>query len=144
MVEEGPAFGAVAGLLDHLAFGGGEGWFAGFDSTGGKLDEELAGGVTVLALEDDVGVGGISRFVDCEDDDGAVVTDDVANVGVAAGFFDFVGEDGEDFTFVGKFGGDELCFGGYGGGSFDVTASGGLEPGPGGPWDLLVSLFWQT
>ncbi len=56
--EEGPAFGAVAGLFDHLALGGGEGGFAGLDAAGGELDEELAGGVAVLALEDDVGVGG--------------------------------------------------------------------------------------
>ncbi len=60
--EEGPAFGAVAGLFDHLALGGGEGGFAGFDAAGGKLDEELAGGVAVLALEDDVGVGGVAAI----------------------------------------------------------------------------------
>ncbi len=57
--EEGPAFGAVAGLFDHLALGGGEGGFSGFDAAGGKLEEELAGGVAVLALEDDVGVVGV-------------------------------------------------------------------------------------
>ncbi len=50
---------------------------------------------------------GLLRFVDGEDDDGAVVADDVADVGVAAGLFDLVGEDGEDFAFVGEFGGDE-------------------------------------
>ena len=101
------------------------GGFAGFDAAGGKFDEELAGGVAVLALEDDVGVGGIAGFVDGEDDDGTVVTNDVADVDVAAGLFDLVGEDGEDFTFVGEFGGDELGFaerlflcGGFGGGGF--------------------------
>ena len=51
---------------------------------------------------------GFLRLVDGEDDDGAVVADDVANVDVAAGLFHLVGEDGEDFTFVGEFGGDEL------------------------------------
>ena len=30
--EEGPAFGAVAGLFDELALGGGEGGFVGLDS----------------------------------------------------------------------------------------------------------------
>ena len=57
--QQGPAFGAVAGLFDHLALGGGEGGFVGFDAAGGKFDEELAGGVAVLALEDDVGVIGV-------------------------------------------------------------------------------------
>ena len=59
--EEGPAFGAVAGLFDHLALGGGEGGFAGLDAAGGEFEEELAGGVAVLADEDDVGVGGVAR-----------------------------------------------------------------------------------
>ncbi len=58
LCQQCPAFGAVAGLLDHLALGGGEGGLAGFDTAGGEFDEELAGGVAVLALEDDVGVGG--------------------------------------------------------------------------------------
>ncbi len=100
--EEGPAFGAVAGLFDHLAFGGGERSFAGFDAAGGEFDEDLAGGVSVLALEDDVGIFGVLRFVDGEDDDGAVVADDVADVDVAAGLLDFVREDGEDFALVGE------------------------------------------
>ena len=109
--EERPAFGAVAGLFDHLALGGGEGGFAGFDAAGGKLDEELAGGVAVLTLEDDVGIFRVFGLVDGQDNDGAVVTDDVANVGVAAGLEDLIGEDGEDFALVGELGGDEFCFG---------------------------------
>ena len=60
--EEGPLFCAVAGLFDHLALGGGEGGFAGFDAAGGELEEELAGGVAVLALEDDDGVFGVAGF----------------------------------------------------------------------------------
>ncbi|WP_433963800.1 hypothetical protein [Tunturiibacter gelidiferens] len=39
------------------------------------------------------------------------MTDDIAGVDEAAGFFDLVGEDGEDFAIVGEFGGDELWFG---------------------------------
>ena len=31
------------------------------------------------------------------------MADDVAGVDVAAGFFDFVGDDGEDFALVGEF-----------------------------------------
>jgi hypothetical protein len=65
--EERPAFGAIAGLFDQLAFGGGESGFFGLDAAGGKLDEELAGGVAVLALEDDVGVAWFFGLVDGED-----------------------------------------------------------------------------
>ena len=66
--------------------------------------------MAVLALEDDVGIVGVAGFVDGEDDDGTVVTNDVANVDVAARFFHCVSEDGEDFTFVGEFGGDKPGF----------------------------------
>ncbi len=112
--KEGPAFSAISGLFDHLALGGGEGCFAGLDASGGEFEEKLAGGVAVLALDDDVGVGGIFGFVDGEDDDGAVVADDVADVDGAAGLLDGVGEDGEDFAFVGEFGRDEARPGGGG------------------------------
>jgi len=110
LCQQRPAFGAVAGLLDHLAFGGGEGGFAGFDAASGEFDEELARCVAILALEDDVGIGGVVGFVDGEDDDGAIVTDDVAGVEMAAGLFDLVGVDVEDFAFVGEPGGDEAGF----------------------------------
>ena len=53
------------------------------------------------------GSAGILRLVDGEDDDGTVMADDVAGVDVAAGLFDFVGNDGEDLAFVGELGGDE-------------------------------------
>jgi hypothetical protein len=109
--EEGPAFGAVAGLFDHLAFGGGEGGFVGVDASGWELDEELAGGVAVLTDKDDLGVGGVPGLVDGEDDDGAVVADDVAGIDEAAGLFDLVGEDGEDFALVGEFRRDEFGLG---------------------------------
>lgn len=115
--EEGPFFGAVSGLFDHLAAGGGEGGFAGFDTSGGEFDEVLSGGVAVLTFEDDDGVGGIAGlggFVYGEDDDGAVVADDVAGVAVAVGLDNLVGEDGKDLALVGEFGGEELGFGGGG------------------------------
>ena len=110
LCQQRPAFGPVAGLFDHLAFGGGEGRFAGFDAASGEFKEELAGGVAILALEDDVGVVGVAGLVDGEDDDGAIVTDDVAGVEMAAGLFDLVGVDVEDFAFVGEPGGDEAGF----------------------------------
>ncbi len=114
--HEGPSLGAESGLFDHLALGGGEGGFVGLDATGGEFQEELAGSVAVLAFEDDVGVFGVFGFVDGEDDDGAVVADDVAGVDGAAGFLDLVGEDGEDLTLVGEFGGEEAgLLGGLGG-----------------------------
>ena len=106
--EEGPAFGAVAGLFDHLAFGSSEWGFVGVDAAGGEFEEELVGGVAKLPDEDDVGVGGVRGLIDGQDDDGAAVADDVAGVDETAGLLDLVGEDGEDFTFVGEFGGDDL------------------------------------
>lgn len=67
--EQRPSPGTVAGLFNHLAFGRGESGFPGFDATGGEFQQELAGGVTVLALKDDVGVRGIPGFIDGKDDD---------------------------------------------------------------------------
>src|ERR1700723_1766418 len=54
--QQRPAFGAVAGLFDHLAFGGGERRFAGIDAAGWKLVEKLSCGMAGLPLHDDVGV----------------------------------------------------------------------------------------
>src|ERR1700712_4689353 len=51
--EEGPAFGTVAGLFNHFAFGGGERGFTGLNATGGEFEKKLAGGVAVLTLQDD-------------------------------------------------------------------------------------------
>lgn len=115
--EKGPLFSAVASLFDHFALGGGEGGFAGFYAAGGEFEEELAGGVAILALEDDFGVGGIFGLVNGEDDDGTVVADDVAGIDTAAGFFYGIGEDGEDFAFIVEFRRDKtgfLCAGGEG------------------------------
>ena len=56
LCQQGPAFGAVAGLFDELAFRGGESGFVGFDAAGGKFDQREACGVAILTLEDDVGV----------------------------------------------------------------------------------------
>ncbi len=72
------------------------------------------------------GSAGVAGLVDGEDDDGAVVTDDVAGVEVAAGLFDLVGEDGEDSAFVGELGGDEAGFFGDGWGFFDGAGGGEL------------------
>ena len=108
----GPFFGAVAGLFDELAFGGGDELFAGFDAASGEFEEELTGGVAVLADEQDAGVGGVGFGVDGEDDDGVVVADDVAFGADAAGFDDFVGGDVEDFAFVDGFGGEGAGFAG--------------------------------
>jgi hypothetical protein len=125
--EWGPAFGAVAGLFDHLAAGGGKGGFTGFDAAGGELEEELAGGVAVLALEDDDGIGLVGAgVVDGKDDDGAVVANDVAGIFVAGGLDDGVGEDGEDLAFIGEFRGDEAGLFGSGR-RFDQFEGGGGE-----------------
>ena len=78
--QQSPAFGAIAGLFDQLALGRGERSFVGFDAAGRKFDKEAAGGVAVLALEDDLGIVRVLRLIDGEDDDGAVVANDVAGV----------------------------------------------------------------
>ena len=120
--EDGPALGADAGLFDHLAFGCGERAFVGLDAAGGEFEQELAGGVAVLADEDDGGVFGagaelaILGCVDRQDDDGAVVADDIffASFGVA-GLDEGIGVDGEDMALVGQFGADQLGFSGFAG-----------------------------
>ena len=81
--EAGPFAGAEAGLFDKLALGGGEWGFAGLDAAGGEFEEELAGGVAVLALDEDGGVACGLGGVNGEDDDGAVVLNDVACAGDA-------------------------------------------------------------
>ena len=101
--EQGPALGAIAGLFDHLALGGCERGFAGFDASGGQLNEELAGGMAVLSLEDNVRIFGVFGLVDREYDHRAVVADDIAGVDIAAGLENFIGEDGEDFALVREF-----------------------------------------
>ena len=58
------------------------------------------------------GSAGLCDVVDGEDDDGAVVADDVARGGDAAGLDDFVGGDGEDFALVDDFGGERAGFAG--------------------------------
>lgn len=108
--QQGPALSAIAGLFNQFAFGGGKGRFVGFDTAGGEFDKREAGGVTVLALEDDVGVAGVLRLVDREHDDRAVVADDVAGVDVTAGLLNLVSDDGEDPAFEGQFGGDKAWF----------------------------------
>ena len=67
--QQSPAFGAVARLFDHLAFGCGQGGFARFDASSGQLDKEPSSGVPILALEDDVRIFGIFGFIDGQHDD---------------------------------------------------------------------------
>ena len=98
--EKGPALGAEAGFFDHLALGGGEGGFVGLDAPGWEFEEELACSMAILALEDNVGVFGVFGVIYGEDDDRAIVADDVAYVAVAGGLDDGVGEDFEDFAVV--------------------------------------------
>ena len=110
--EPGPAAGAKAGFFDEFAFSGGEGGFAGLDAASGELEEELPGGVAILTLDEDGGVGGIRGGIDSEDDDGAVVANDVAFAGDSAGLGDDVGGDREDATLEGDDGGEDAGFAG--------------------------------
>ena len=75
----------------------------------GSSSRNCSGGVAVLADEQDVGVGGVAGVVDREHDDRAVVADDVAARGDAAGLFDLIGGDGEDPAFVNDFGGETFA-----------------------------------
>ena len=135
--QHGPPFGTVAGLFDEFALGRGEGRFVGVARAGRELDEVLAGGVAILAFQDDVGVGGVGALVDGQHDDGAVMADDVLDVAVAAGLFQRVGKDVEDAAFVGELGGDEPggagVLGGLGGGH-GLGLLGGDFGGAGRSW----------
>ena len=112
----GPALGAVSGFFDQLAFGGGDKLFAGLDAAGRELEQELVGGVAVLADEQDAGVCGVGGGIDSEDDDRAIVAHDVALRGDAAGLGDLVGGNPEDAALVGGLGAQHLGFSGEMGG----------------------------
>ena len=101
-----PVLCAEAGLFGELTPGGDEAVFAGVDFAGGNFVEELRGGVAVLALEDDERVF-LLRVVDGEDDDGASVTDDVADDGATVGFADVFLLDAEERALVGSGAGDD-------------------------------------
>ena len=75
---------------------GGDELFAGLDAAGGEFEQELAGGMALLADEQDAGVGGVGVSVHGEDDDGAVVADDLAGGADAAGLGDLIAGDPED------------------------------------------------
>jgi len=61
LCELRPLARAVAGLFLELATTGGDEFFAGLDAAGGKLKQELVGGVTPLADEQDAGSAGLVR-----------------------------------------------------------------------------------
>ena len=129
--ESRPAACTETCFFDELAFGGGERRFAWLDAASGELQKELAGGVAVLSLDEDGRVVGVGGGIDSEDDDGAVVSNDVSLAGDAAGFGYDVGGDGEDAALEGDDGGENLCFLG---GGFDLGFRGGF--GGGGLIDL--------
>ena len=100
-----PARGGVAGLFQQFAFGGDQIIFAFVDASGGQFPEKLAGGVAVLAFEQNAGLG--SAFFDREDHDRSGVTHDVAAGAHAAGFENFVGSDAEGRSVVDLAGGED-------------------------------------
>jgi hypothetical protein len=102
--EAGPAAGAEARLFDKFALRGGERSFSGFDAAGGKLEEELTGGVAVLALDQDGGICGVGGGIDGKDNNGAVVADNVAGAGDAARLGNSVFGNRKYVTFVDNFG----------------------------------------
>jgi len=99
-----PFFGTESGFFDELALGGGEALFVAIDFSGRNFIEVLGGGVAVLTLDDDERILLTLRVVDGEDDDGAVVPDDVALDGREAGLEDLVLVDAEERPLVGHFG----------------------------------------
>ncbi len=102
----GPAFGPVAGLLDQLALAGGNQLLAWLNTAGRQLQQELSGGVAILADQEDAGVLRVRFGIDGEDDYGAVVADDVAGGRYAAGLLYFVVRYPEDVALIDGFGGD--------------------------------------
>jgi len=102
--EAAPAAGGVSRLFEEFAFCGGEGRLAGIDASGGKFPEVLAGGVAILALEQDL------IALHGKDHDRTRVVDDVAASGDAVRFTDTLGGDGEDWSAIGGAVGDDLRF----------------------------------
>jgi hypothetical protein len=110
--ERGPLFGAVAGFFDELAFGGGETAFVAVDLAGGELPHILPGGVAILALHDDERVALAPGIIDGEDDDRAIVSNDIAGGFDSVGLNDVVAEDFEERPLVLQNRGED--FGGFG------------------------------
>jgi hypothetical protein len=107
--EQGPALGAESGLFNHLSFGSGQRSFAGLDAASRKFDQEATGSVTVLTFQNDVGIFRVLRVVDGENNDRAIVADDIAGVAVATGLENGIGIDVEDLTFICKLRREQLC-----------------------------------
>ncbi len=99
-----PALCGIAGFFGQFALGGGDEFFIGLDPAGGELEEELVRSVAVLADEKDVGVFRVCAGVDGENNDRAVVTDDIAGGGDVAGFANGVVGDPKDLAAVDLFG----------------------------------------
>jgi hypothetical protein len=135
--ERGPLLGAVPSFFDELAFGGGEAAFVAVDLAGGKFPEILSGGVAVLALHDDKRVALAFRVVDSEDDDRAVVADDVAGRLDSVGLNDVIAENLEKRALVFQNRGED--FGGFGGSGF-LRGLGSF----GGNGFLGGTLFWHV
>jgi hypothetical protein len=89
--EDAEAAGTVAGLFEEFASGGAAGRFAGLHASGNEFPEELAGGVTILADEENAPVGKKRQ-----NDDGTGMDDQVESVAVASRLNDAVATNGKD------------------------------------------------
>ena len=99
--ELAPAAGAVACFFDEFATGGGERRFAFVNAASGQLQQILTGGVAVLPLNQHqrvIGIFGIFGFIHGEDDDRAVVADDIAHRADAVWLLDIFRDDGKNFA----------------------------------------------
>src|SRR5208282_1994316 len=96
--DQPPLAGGVAGLLEQLALGGGQGLFAGIDASGGQFPEKIIRGVSILALQKDSRRR--TRFINRENDDRSRVMDNIAAGADAAGLLHFVRGHPEDRTTI--------------------------------------------
>uniref|UniRef100_E6QM56 Uncharacterized protein n=1 Tax=mine drainage metagenome TaxID=410659 RepID=E6QM56_9ZZZZ len=123
--ERTPLAGGVAGLFGEFAARAIERGFAGIKLASGQLPEELSSGVAILAFDDDPGVFLVFAFavacIDGEDDDGAIVADDVAVRFATARLKDVVVVDAEERALIGNAGIKDSC------GCFGWFLRGGFE-----------------
>lgn len=91
-----PVASGKAGLFEQLAAGGGERRFAFVNTSGGQFPHHGLGGMAILTLEKDAGLG--AGVVDGQNHDGSRVADYIAAGANPAGLFDHVGSDVENRT----------------------------------------------
>jgi len=106
--DTAPMRSSVSSFFKEFALGGVEGLLAGVDASGRKLPKIVAGCVPILTLQKHARSG--PRIIDCQNDDGAAVMNNVAAGAHAAGFLNVVGGDPKNWTTIDGSGGNRPRF----------------------------------